>query len=112
MLENQLCRSRNETGNDNSLPVLEDCGCREGSGLLGVDLPVETGNFAGSGLFVEHPFFGCFIDGGLGCIQLPNCIFRILSHGKAHILDNVFYPGLNRFVAQTPTLVLAGAFQC
>lgn len=112
MNENQRCRRPNKTGSDHPLPVLPDCGRREGSGLLGVDLPVETGNFAGSGFFVEHPFFGRFIDGGLGRVEQLNGISRILRHGEAHILDDILYPSLNRFVAQAPTLILAGALQC
>ena len=88
------------------------CLSREGSGLLCVDLSVETGNFAGGGLFVEHPFFCRFVDGGFGCVELLNRIFRTLSHGKAHILDHVFYPSLNCFVPQAPALTLTGALQC
>ena len=112
MIENQRCPSRHKIGSENPLPFLPDCGPRKGSGLLGVDLLGETGNFAGSGLFVEHSFFRCFIDGGLGRVKLLNGISPILSHGEAHILDNVFYPGLNRLVPQAPTLVLASALQC
>jgi len=61
---------------------------------------------------VEHPFFCGFIDGGFGCVKPRNGILRILSHGKAHILDHIFNPSLNCFVPQAPTLILAGALQC
>lgn len=112
MIKNPRCRSRSKSVNDNPLPLPPDCVRRTVSGLLSIDLFGETGNFAGSGLFVKHPFFCRFINGGLGCVELLNGIFRILSHGKAHILDNVFYPSLNCFVPQAPTFILTGAFQC
>jgi hypothetical protein len=94
------------------LPLLPDRGCREGLCLLGVNLFGKTGNFAGSGLFVENAFFSRVIDDGLGRIEPFDGIFRILRHREANILDNVFYPGLNCFVPQAPTFVLAGALQC
>ncbi len=112
MIENQRYRSRNETGSDKPLPVLPGFGRRKDSGLLGIDLLGETGNFAGSSLFVEDSFFCRFVDGGLGRVKLLNGISCILGHGEAHILDDIFYPGLNRFVPQAPTLVLASALQC
>jgi hypothetical protein len=94
------------------LPVIYNWKIGNGSGLLSVDLAGETGNFTGSGPFMEHPFFGRLVDGGFGCVQLFGCIALIMGDGEAHILDNVFDPGLNRFVPQPPTFVLPGAFQC
>ena len=111
MIESNCFRC-NETGGGNPLPVFGKCGRINSSGLLGVDLFGETGNFAGSGFSVQHPFFGRFVDGGLRRIKLFAGIFRILGDGEAQILDNVLNPGLNRFVPQAPTLILAGAFQC
>jgi hypothetical protein len=105
-------RSSKEIASDGSRPFLPGCVRRERSGLPGVDLLGQTGHFAGSGLFVEHPFFSRFIDNGLGHVKLLNGFVPTLSHGEAHILDNVFYPGLNRFVAQAPTFVLSGSLQC
>jgi hypothetical protein len=61
---------------------------------------------------VEDPFFRRFVDGGFGCVKRLNGVYRILNHGKAYLLDHVFYPSLNRFVPQEPTLILAGALQC
>jgi hypothetical protein len=101
-----------KNNSDHPLSLLQACGHRRGSGLLGINLSGKTGNFAGRGLFVEDAFFGCVIDDGLGLVELCDGIFRTLRHGEAHILDNVFDPGLNRFVPQAPTLVLAGALQC
>jgi hypothetical protein len=80
--------------------------------MLRVDLSAETGNFAGGGFFMEHAFFCRFVDGGFGCVEPLNGTFRIFSHGHANILDNVFYPSLNRFVPQAPALTLASALQC
>ena len=112
MIENPPSHRRNERGNDHFLPVLSDCGRREGSGRLGVDLLGQAGNFTGSGLFVEHPFFRGFVNSGLGLVKLLCGVFCILGYCEAYILDDIFYPGLNRFVAQAPLLVLTGALQC
>jgi hypothetical protein len=101
-----------KNNSDRPLPLFHVCGHRRGSGLLGVDLSGQTGNFAGRGLFVKDAFFGSVIDDGFGRVELHDGILRTLRHGEAHILDNVFDPGLNRFVPQAPTLVLASALQC
>jgi hypothetical protein len=102
----------NITINRPPLPLLPDCGCREGLCPPGVNLFGKAGHFAGGGFFVKNPFFCRIIDNGLGHIEPFDGIVHIPRHGEAHILDNVFHPGLNRFVPQAPTFVLAGALQC
>jgi hypothetical protein len=101
-----------KNNSDRPLPLFHVCGHRRGSGLLGIDLPGQTGNFAGRGLFVKNAFLGCVIDDGFGRVELRDGILRIFRHGEANILDNVFDPGLNCLVPQASTLVLAGALQC
>lgn len=80
--------------------------------LLGVGLSGKAGDFSRCGLFVQHTLFGRLVDGGLGRLKRIDNIPRFLGDGEAHIFDDIFYPGLNRFVPQAPALVLAGTFQC
>jgi len=108
MVENRVAAVE-KINSDHSSPLLSNCGCREGSGPPSIDLLAKSGDFTGSGFFVEHAFFCRVIDDGLGRVESLDGIPPILSHGEAHILDNVFNPGLNGLVAQAPTLVLAGA---
>ena len=75
-----------KTGRDFPLPVVVDCFIRAGSGRLAVDLFGETGNFAGSGFLMQHPFFGCFIDGGFGRVEFLD---GILPFGEPHSFDDV-----------------------
>jgi hypothetical protein len=106
------CHYRNKTGSAVALPFSTNGWCRKGSGALCVDLPGKTGNFAGSGFFVEDSFFCCLIDRGFGRVEPLTGVFRFLGHGETYILDHVLHPGLNGFVAQATPLVLTRAFQC
>jgi hypothetical protein len=101
-----------ETGGGDPQPVFWNRKRRAATVLLGVDLLGETGNFAGSRFLVQHPFLGRFVDRGLGRVELLRGIVAVFGHSQTDLLDNGFNPGLNRFVPQAPTLVLARALQC
>jgi hypothetical protein len=101
-----------ETGGGHPQPVFWNYRCRVRTILLGVDLFGETGNFAGGRSLVQHPFLGRFVDCGLGRVK-PLCgVTTVFGNSQTDVLDNVFNPGLNRFVAQAPTFILASALQC
>jgi hypothetical protein len=81
----------NITINRPPLPLLPDCGCREGLCPPGVHLFGKAGNFTGGGFFVKDPFFRRSGNHGLGHIELidggrPYPPLR----PEAHILDNIF----------------------
>jgi hypothetical protein len=101
-----------ETGGGRPQPVFWNYRRWVRSGLLGVDLFGETGDFAGSRFLVQHPFLGRFVDRGLGRVKLLCGVATVCGDSQADILDNVFNPGLNRFVPQAPAFILAGPFQC
>jgi hypothetical protein len=85
---------------------------RKRSGLLGVHLLGQAGNLAGRGFFVKDPFFGRCSNHGLGGLELIDSGIGIVHYGLTYILDDVFNPGLDRFVSHAPAFVLAGTFQC
>jgi hypothetical protein len=101
-----------KTGSGGPLPIFRSDAFQDRSGLLSVDFFSQTGNLAGSGPLMKDSFFCRFIDDGFGDVEPLTGIICILSHGEGHILDDIFNPGLNGFVALAPLFALAGAFQC
>ena len=60
---------------------LTDRGSTRASGIEAVGDPGQTGNFTGSGALVQHAFFGCLVNGGLGGFESQGGRFsRIFSH--------------------------------
>jgi hypothetical protein len=71
----------------------------------------QAGHFAGCCTFVQNTFFGRFIDGGLGYLEMIGGFRGIVCGGLANIFDEGLHAGLDRPVAHTPNVVLAGAFE-
>ena len=72
----------------------------------------QSGNLAGGGTFMQNALFSGFIDGRLGDSELGLCPFGIVSCCLANFFNNGLNTGLDRPVAHTADLILAGAFEC
>ena len=58
------------------------------------------------------PFLAALSMTDLAALSCATAFSAPSATARRTSLDNVFDPGLNRFVPQTPTLVLAGPLQC
>jgi hypothetical protein len=84
---------------------------KSGLGRTGQQLG-QAGDFTSGRAFVQHPFFGSFVDDRLSDFELGFGVLRqVLAHGLTNLFDYSPNTGFHRAIAKTTRLVLPRAFE-